>query len=226
MCVHRGDRSPQLFLFHQLQVRSCHIAKIHSVVPRVKPPHHTPHNRQNRDWALHQHCVGNFFDEDSGYDTSSLRVASRKHLSSGWTPKYVCSVTSTGGRTGSCLSSDGNLDVKLTHPKGLGGPELPGTTNPEQLFGAGYSACFIGAMGVHAQKVLGSKLPPTVSVTANVSLLAKDGEGFKIGIKLTAKIPGVVKAETLKLMTEAHKSCPYSKATHGNIDCELDALDG
>jgi osmotically inducible protein OsmC len=162
------------------------------------------------------------------FNTATLRPivsVSRRALSAGWTNKYTATCTSVGGRIGSSKSSDGNIDIKLTTPKGLGGPETPGTTNPEQLFASGYAACFIGAMGVHAQKILGEKLPPTVSVKADVSILAKEGEGFKLAVKLTGKIPGVSKDKVSQVMTEAHKTCPYSKAVKGNVDVELAATE-
>lgn len=130
---------------------------------------------------------------------------------------YTANVTSTGGRDGRATSDDGILDVKLAPPKELGG--AGGATNPEQLFAAGYTACFIGAM-----KFVGGRdkiaVPANVSVTANVSIGPREDEGFGLAVKLNVSLPGLDKAAAEDLVARAHKVCPYSHATKGNISVE------
>ena len=131
---------------------------------------------------------------------------------------YTANVTSTGGRDGRATSDDGLLDVKLAPPKELGG--AGGATNPEQLFAAGYTACFIGAM-----KFVGGRdkiaVPADVAVTANVGIGPReDGEGFGLTVKLNVSLPGLDAAAAQDLVERAHKVCPYSHATRGNISVE------
>lgn len=130
---------------------------------------------------------------------------------------YTANVTSTGGRDGRATSDDGLLDVKLAPPKELGG--AGGATNPEQLFAAGYTACFIGAM-----KFVGGRdkiaVPANVSVTANVSIGPREDEGFGLAVKLNVSLPGLDAATAHDLVARAHKVCPYSHATKGNISVE------
>ncbi|WP_077037737.1 organic hydroperoxide resistance protein [Pelomonas sp. KK5] len=134
---------------------------------------------------------------------------------------YTAHATSTGGRDGSSKSSDGNLEVKLTVPKEMGGPGGAGT-NPEQLFAAGYSACFIGAM-----KAVGGKLK--IAVPADVSIAADVGigpipNGFGIQATLNISLPGMERATAEQLVAAAHQVCPYSNATRGNIEVTLNIL--
>lgn len=131
---------------------------------------------------------------------------------------YTAHATSTGGRTGTAESSDGALKVNLSTPKELGGAGGPGT-NPEQLFAAGYSACFIGAMKAvsAAQKI---KLPDDVSIKADVGIGPIPG-GFGIQVAMAISVPGFEKAQAEALVAAAHKVCPYSNATRGNIDVTL-----
>ena len=131
---------------------------------------------------------------------------------------YRAEATSTGGREGTSRSSDGVLDVKLTTPKELGGNGLPGT-NPEQLFAAGYSACFLGALKyvAAAAKVT---LPADTNITGNVGIGAIP-TGFGIEVALTVTIPGVDRAVAQDLVDKAHIVCPYSNATRGNIDVAI-----
>ena len=142
-----------------------------------------------------------------------------------WTcrdPARGASFTSSGGRTGTAKSSDGNLDVTLTTVKELGGDGKPGT-NPEQLFAAGYSACFIGAMKAVASGMTGSPkiaLPSEVSITSDVGIGPIPG-GFGIKVDMRISIPGMDKAAAQALVDAAHKVCPYSNATRGNIDVTL-----
>ena len=132
-------------------------------------------------------------------------------------PIYSATATSTGGRDGRSVTSDKKLDLALSTPKELGGAGGEGT-NPEQLFAAGYSACFIGAFKLVAskQKV---KLPKDVSITATIGIGENTkGEGFTICADLEVDAPGVEKDVVEQLIEAAHKVCPYSNATRGNID--------
>jgi Ohr subfamily peroxiredoxin len=131
---------------------------------------------------------------------------------------YRAHATSQGGREGSSRSSDGVLDVKLSTPKELGGGGGPGT-NPEQLFAAGYSACFLGALKFVAgqQKV---SLPPDLTVTGDVGI-GQIPTGFGIEVDLTIKAPGMDQAQLKELVDKAHIVCPYSNATRNNIDVRL-----
>ncbi|MBQ0932916.1 organic hydroperoxide resistance protein [Ideonella sp. 4Y16] len=131
---------------------------------------------------------------------------------------YTAHATATGGRTGSAKSDDGKLNVELSTPRELGGAGGNGT-NPEQMFAAGYSACFIGAMGAVAasQKF---KLPPDVSISADVGIGPIPG-GFGIQVAMAISLPGMERAAAEALVAAAHQVCPYSNATRGNIDVVL-----
>ena len=131
---------------------------------------------------------------------------------------YTAHATSTGGREGASRSDDGALDVKLSTPKGLGGGGGTGT-NPEQLFAAGYSACFLGALKhvAAAQKV---QLPAETSIDAEVGI-GPIPNGFGIQAALAVSLPGMDKAQAEKLVQAAHQVCPYSNATRGNIEVDL-----
>ena len=131
---------------------------------------------------------------------------------------YTAHATSTGGREGTSKSSDGVLDLKLTTPKELGGAGNVGT-NPEQLFAAGYSACFIGAMKFVAgqQKIT---LPADTSIKADVGI-GPIPAGFGIQVALTVTVPGMERDAAEKLVHAAHQVCPYSNATRGNIEVTL-----
>ncbi len=129
---------------------------------------------------------------------------------------YKTEATSTGGREGHSRSADGVLDVTLTTPKELGGQGNTGT-NPEQLFAAGYSACFLGALKFVAGKEK-IHISPETSVTAQIGIGARDdGTGFAIEAALTISVPGVERAVAEDLVAKAHIVCPYSEATRGNI---------
>ena len=134
---------------------------------------------------------------------------------------YTAHATSTGGREGTSKSSDGALEVRLSTPKELGGAGGPGT-NPEQLFAAGYSACFIGAMKVVAGKMKVA-LPAELSVTADVGI-GPIPTGFGIQATLNVALPGVELETAQKLVHAAHQVCPYSNATRGNIDVTLNIV--
>jgi Ohr subfamily peroxiredoxin len=134
---------------------------------------------------------------------------------------YTATATATGGRTGTAKSSDGVLDVALSTPKELGGAGGPGT-NPEQLFAAGYSACFIGAMkAVSARQKIA--LPAEVSITSDVGIGPHANKPGAFGIQVAMKIsvPGMDRAQLEALVATAHEVCPYSNATRGNIDVTL-----
>lgn len=131
---------------------------------------------------------------------------------------YTAHATSTGGREGKSATPDGALSVTLSTPKELGGAGGPGT-NPEQLFAAGYSACFIGAMKVVAGKMK-IDLPADLSVTADVGI-GPIPTGFSIQVGLNISIPGLDRTAAEQLVHAAHQVCPYSNATRGNIDVSL-----
>ncbi|MFE5028787.1 organic hydroperoxide resistance protein [Streptomyces sp. NPDC056656] len=131
---------------------------------------------------------------------------------------YTAVATATHGRDGRAVSSDGRLDLQLAIPTEMGGAGGQGT-NPEQLFAAGYSACFASALGLvgRAAKVDVSD----AAVTAEVGI-GKQGEGFGLAVTLRVELPEAVDAETgRKLVEQAHQVCPYSNATRGNIDVDL-----
>jgi lipoyl-dependent peroxiredoxin len=130
---------------------------------------------------------------------------------------YTAHATTTGGRDGSSKSDDGKLQVKLAPPKEMGGNG--DGTNPEQMFAAGYSACFLGAMKFVAgqQKIT---LPATTTIDASVGI-GPIPAGFGIEAALKISIPGMDRAAAEKLVADAHQVCPYSNATRGNIDVTL-----
>ncbi len=133
---------------------------------------------------------------------------------------YRTEATATGGRDGRAASKDGNLQVKLATPKELGG-QGGEATNPEQLFAAGYSACFLSALKYVAGqgKV---KLSDESSVTADVGIGPRDdGQGFGLDVALAINLPGLDKTTAEALVAKAHIVCPYSNATRGNIDVRL-----
>ena len=137
---------------------------------------------------------------------------------------YTAHATSTGGRTGTTESSDGAIKLSLVTPKELGGAGGAGT-NPEQLFAAGYSACFIGAMkAVAARQKLA--LPADVSIAASVSIGPMTGKpgAFGIAVTLAVSVPGLERAAAEQLVSAAHEVCPYSNATRGNIDVALSVV--
>ena len=131
---------------------------------------------------------------------------------------YKATATSTGGRDGKSVSSDGVLNLSLTTPKELGGAGGAGT-NPEQLFAAGYSACFIGAMKFVAMKQKVA-LPADTSIKATVGI-GQIPAGFGIEVDLEVSIPGMDRAAAQAIVDAAHQVCPYSNATRGNIEVRL-----
>lgn len=135
---------------------------------------------------------------------------------------YTAHAHTTGGRTGTSKTDDGRLEVTLDTPKAMGGNDGPGT-NPEQLFAAGYSACFLGALKAVArgEKI---KVPDETSIDASVSFgeNANEGaKGFNIAVELKVTLPGFSKEDAEALVHKAHEVCPYSNATRGNVDVTL-----
>ena len=136
---------------------------------------------------------------------------------------YTAHATADGGRDGAVKSSDGMIDVKLNKPKALGGTEGPGTTNPEQLFASGYSACFAGAIGfVAGQKKIALQ---GIFVTAHVDIGMVDGGGLGLGAQLDVRLPGIDRETAQGLVEAAHQVCPYSKATRNIIEVKLNVID-
>ncbi len=134
---------------------------------------------------------------------------------------YRAHAKASGGRDGRAVSSDGVLDVKLSTPKELGGAG-GAATNPEQLFAAGYSACFLGAMKFVAARDK-IAIPAAVSVDGSVGIGAI-ATGFGIEVELKIALPGLDRAAAEALIAKAHIVCPYSNATRGNIDVALTLL--
>jgi lipoyl-dependent peroxiredoxin len=130
---------------------------------------------------------------------------------------YTAKTHTTGGREGASRSSDGRLDIKLSSPgsAGIG-------TNPEQLFAAGWSACFEGAMGLAARKRK-ITLPADLFIDAEVDLGTTDGAYF-LQARLNVGLPGVERDVAQALVDEAHQTCPYSKLTRGNINVTINLV--
>ncbi|MDO1582727.1 organic hydroperoxide resistance protein [Rhizobium oryzicola] len=131
---------------------------------------------------------------------------------------YETSVTAQGGREGRAESEDGKFAVTLSVPKGLGGPGGDGT-NPEQLFAAGYAACFLGAVKLVARtnKIA---LPENVTITAKVGI-GPVPVGYALAVELVASLPGIDRTVAEEIVAGAHERCPYSNATRGNVDVKL-----
>ncbi|WP_207479313.1 organic hydroperoxide resistance protein [Arenibaculum pallidiluteum] len=136
---------------------------------------------------------------------------------------YTTKASATGGREGTAASEDGRLQVQLSTPKELGGGGGTGT-NPEQLFAAGYSACFLGALKYVAgqEKV---KVPAEASVTATVGIGPReDGTGFGLDVALAVSLPGIDRETAERLAGKAHVVCPYSHATKGSLDVRVSVI--
>ncbi len=130
---------------------------------------------------------------------------------------YTAHTRTTGGRDGRGTSNDGRLDVQLGAP----GSSRPGT-NPEQLFGVGWSACFIGAMGLAAQAI-GVRLPAETDVEAIVDL-NRGADGYFLSGRLRIHVPGLPRDKAYELIKRAHDTCPYSKMTRGNMNVGLELV--
>ena len=138
------------------------------------------------------------------------------------TALFTTSVLATGGRSGRVVSEDNIIDFQLVSPKELGGPGGDGT-NPEQLFAAGYAACFDGALGLVIRKER-AEVTGT-SVKADVHFLKDEADnGYKLGVTLNVSVQGVDEEKARELVEKAHQACPYSKATKGNIDVKLNII--
>jgi Ohr subfamily peroxiredoxin len=140
------------------------------------------------------------------------------------TPKvlYTAHATATGGRNGHTQSADGLVSVDLSVPKAMGGTGKPGTTTPEDLFAAGYAACFGSAVDFMSKQM---KLPPkSLEIIAPVGIGTVEPAGFGLTVKLTAKIGGLSQADAEKIVAAGHKLCPYSIATRGNIPVEVETV--
>lgn len=130
---------------------------------------------------------------------------------------YTARTHTTGGRTGEARSDDGRLDITLSQPGTAGSG-----TNPEQLFAAGWSACFIGAIGIAAGQ-LKVKLPADLAVDTEVDLGTNEG-GYLLRARLNVSLPGIESEIARKIVDTAHATCPYSKATRGNIDVAINLV--
>lgn len=133
---------------------------------------------------------------------------------------YTVDATAHGGREGKVESSEGNVDLDLRLPKELGGPG--GGSNPEELFAAGYAACFHSALRIVAKG--GQVDADDSAVTSTVGFGTDDAGGFGLEVTLDVHLPGVEKAKAEELAHKAHEVCPYSKATRGNIDVSVNVV--
>jgi Ohr subfamily peroxiredoxin len=140
-------------------------------------------------------------------------------------PVYTTSATVSGGRNGHARSADGQVDVDLSVPKAMGGPGKPNTTTPEDLFAAGYAACFGGALDFVAKQQ--KKNAANATVTCHVSIGPRDKGGFGLAVKLHVEDRSLPQGELEALAREAHeKICPYSHATRNNVDVQLEVVGG
>jgi len=136
-------------------------------------------------------------------------------------PLFTATATATGGRNGHTEANDGSVRADLSVPKAMGGPGKPGTTTPEHLFAAGYAACFGGALDFAGKQH--KKDASKARITADVSIGPRDGGGFGLAVKLRIEDPTLPQSELAALAKEAHeKICPYSHATRGNVDVQLE----
>lgn len=132
---------------------------------------------------------------------------------------YTAHATATGGRDGRATSSDKALDVALSTPKQLGGAGGEGS-NPEQLFAAGYAACFLSAMKL-VGGALKTPVPAAASVSAETAIGPNGAGGFGLAVRLAVRIPGMAQAAAEAVVAKAHEVCPYSNATRGNIEVAI-----
>ena len=140
-------------------------------------------------------------------------------------PLFTASASAIGGRNGHTEASDGSVRADLSVPKAMGGPGKPNSTTPEHLFAAGYAACFGGAVDFVAKQH--KKDASKARVTSEVSIGPREGGGFGIAVKLRVEDMSLPQAELAALVKEAHeKICPYSHATRGNVDVQLEVVGG
>ena len=138
-------------------------------------------------------------------------------------PLFTATATAIGGRNGHTEASDGSIKADLSVPKAMGGPGKPDTATPEHLFAAGYAACFGGALDFVASHQ--KKNATNAKVTCAVSIGPREGGGFGLAVKLTVEDRSFAQAELAALAKEAHeKICPYSHATRGNVDVQLEVV--
>ena len=136
-------------------------------------------------------------------------------------PLFTARATAVGGRNGHSQAEDGSVSVDLSVPKAMGGPGKPGTTTPEHLFAAGYAACFGGALDYIGKQH--KKDASKAAVTAAVSIGPREGGGFGLAVKLRVEDKSLPQADLAALAKEAHeKICPYSHATRGNVDVQIE----
>jgi len=136
-------------------------------------------------------------------------------------PLFTATATATGGRNGHTQSSDGMVKADLSVPKEMGGPGKTGTATPEHLFAAGYAACFGGALDFVGKQH--HKDASKATITCSVTIGPRDVDGFSLAVKLRIEDSSMAQADLAALATEAHeKICPYSNATRGNIDVQLE----
>ena len=136
--------------------------------------------------------------------------------------KYRTSATANGGRDGRAATKDGSFEVKLATPRELGGAGGQGN-NPEQLFAAGYAACFLGAMKFVAAQDK-RKVPDDATVTASVGIGPRSEGGFGLDVALDVSLPGMPRADAEALVDKAHQVCPYSNATRNNVPVRLNVV--
>jgi Ohr subfamily peroxiredoxin len=140
-------------------------------------------------------------------------------------PLFTATATAIGGRNGHTEASDGSVKADLSVPKAMGGPGKPHTATPEHLFAAGYAACFGGALDYVASQQ--KKNATQARVTCAVSIGPREGGGFGLAVKLTVEDRSLAQGELAALVKEAHeKICPYSHATRGNVDVQLEVVGG
>ena len=135
---------------------------------------------------------------------------------------YSTRATATGGRDGRARTDDGTFEVALASPKELGGNGQG--NNPEQLFAAGYAACFLSAMKVVGTQGQHAKVPADATVSATVGIGPRADKGFGLAVTLTISVPGLDPAEAEALVAEADTVCPYSHAVRGNIEVDLEVI--
>jgi Ohr subfamily peroxiredoxin len=137
---------------------------------------------------------------------------------------HTAHASSTGGRNGTSKNSDGLVNVNLSVPKDMGGPGKPNTTTPEDLFAAGYAACFGGATDFVAKQ---KKVPvKDITVDAAVGIGLTEDNNFGLKVDLVVTVRGVTQQQADELVQAAHQVCPYSRATRGNVDVSLKAIAG
>ncbi|MEL6347411.1 MAG: organic hydroperoxide resistance protein [Myxococcota bacterium] len=134
---------------------------------------------------------------------------------------YETTISANGGRNGRARSTDGQLDFPLAMPTALGG--TGDGLNPEQLFAAGYAACFLSAMQ-HTAKTNNIAVPNNASLNATVRLMSDQPGSFALSVVLAVSLPGMHQEQAVTLVEKAHAVCPYSKATRGNIEVRLVVL--